>query len=225
MRGSNYRWRVTFRLPFRRADDRATTTEPPFDPSSWTGALLIMAGVTAGLWVIQIANAEHDYSFNRFGLKPREVDGLWGVLTQPFLHEGYRQMLSATVPLLAIGWALLLSGIRVWTFVTAFVVVVGGLAAWLVGPSGTTIVGASSMVFGWLGYLIARAYFSRRFKWIVIAAALLIFFGTWLGGLVPHAGASWQAHLCGFLAGVLVGWLLHPRRVARDGPARRAPVG
>jgi membrane associated rhomboid family serine protease len=216
---------VTFRLPFRRASDRPATTEPPFNPSSWTGALLVMAAVTALLWVIQIANAEHDYSFNRFGLKPREVDGLWGVLTQPFLHESYGQMLSATVPLMAIGWALLLSGIRVWGFVTAFVVVVGGFAAWLVGPSGTTIVGASSMVFGWLGYLIARAYFSRRFKWIVTAAALLVFFGTWLGGLVPDAGASWQAHLCGFLAGVLVGWLLHPRRVARGGPARRAPVG
>jgi membrane associated rhomboid family serine protease len=216
---------VTFRLPFRRANDRAATTEPRFDPSGWTGALIVMAGVTAFLWAIQIANAEHDYSFNRFGLKPREVAGLWGVLTQPFLHEGYGQLLSTTVPLMAIGWALLLSGIRVWAFVTAVVVVLGGIAAWLVGPSHTTIVGASSMAFGWLGYLLARAYFSRRFRWIVTAVALLVFFGTWLGGLVPGAGRSWQAHVCGFLAGVFAGWLLHPRRPARGGQVRRAPVG
>jgi membrane associated rhomboid family serine protease len=218
---------VTSRLPFRRAKERPASTEPPFDPSSWTGALIVMTAFTALLWVIQVANAEHDYAFNRFGLQPRELDGLWGVLTQPFLHHSYGHLLSNTVPLMAIGWVLLLSGVRVWTFVTAAVVVLGGFAAWLVGPSHTTIVGASSMIFGWLGYLLARAYFTRRFKWILTAVALLLFFGTLLGSLLPTVDAkvSWQAHVCGFLAGVFVGWLLHPRQAARGSRLRRAPVG
>ena len=47
--------------------------------------------------------------------------------------------------------------------------------------------------------------------------ALLIFFGTLLGNLLPslNAQVSWQSHVCGFAAGILVGWLLHPRRAAR----------
>jgi membrane associated rhomboid family serine protease len=115
---------------------------------------------------------------------------------------------------------LLLSGVRVWAFVTAFVVVVGDFATWLVAPPGV-IVGASALVFGWMGYLLARAYFSRRIKWIVTAVAVLIFFGTLLGNLLPtlDARVSWQSHVCGFLAGVLVGWLLHPRRPASPGRA------
>lgn len=182
-----------------------------------------MAAVAAVLWIIEIVDQTGDHHWDlRFGLKPRQIDGLWGVVAQPFLHSSYAHLFSNTIPLIGVGWVLLLSGVRVWLFVTAFVVVVGGFATWLVAPSGV-IVGASALVFGWMGYLLARAYFSRRLKWIVTAVALLVFFGTLLANLLPSLDArvSWQSHLCGFLAGVLVGWLLHPRQGARS-PRSRA---
>lgn len=173
-----------------------------------------MCGVAGLLWVIQAINADDDYRLDRFGLEPRTVGGLWGVLTMPFLHASYDHLLSNTVPLIAIGWVLLLAGARTWALVTALVVIGGGALTWLVGPSGTEIVGASAMVLGWLGYLLARAYFSRRLLWIVVAVLLLLFFGTLLAGLLPtfHSDVSWQAHVCGFAVGVGTGALLHPRR-------------
>src|SRR5664279_885670 len=218
------RSKVPFALSFRRGEKPAAT-DPQFDPTSWGGALVVMAVVGALLWVVQIANASDHYGFNRFGVKPRAVDGLWGIATQPLLHQSYGHLLSNTVPLLAIGWTLLLSGVRAWLFVTGAVIVLGGAATWLVAPSGTVIVGASGMIFGWLGYLLARAYFTRRLKWILVAVALLIFFGTLLGNLLPNvdSGTSWQSHLCGFVVGVGVGWLLHPRRGAAPRRPRRVP--
>ena len=63
-----------------QATARPRSSEPPFDPTSWSGALIVMAVFAAVLWAIQIANAHHGYAYNRFGLKPRELDGLWGVL-------------------------------------------------------------------------------------------------------------------------------------------------
>jgi membrane associated rhomboid family serine protease len=190
-----------------------TSSEPAFDPTSWSGALIVMGAVAAGLWVIAIVNAANDYSLNRFGLRPREVDGLWGILTQPFLHASYSHLLSNTVPVVLIGWVLMLSGVRTWLIVTAIVIVLGDALTWLVAPSGL-IVGASALVFGWLGYLIARAYFSRKLRWIVVAVLMLFFFGTLLGNLLPsyRSGVSWQSHLCGFAAGVVAGAVLHPRR-------------
>jgi membrane associated rhomboid family serine protease len=197
-------------LPRRNAASRA---EPPFDPQSWSGALIVMSAVGALLWVVQVVNASDDYRLDRFGVRPRQVDGLWGVLTMPFLHSSYHHMLANTVPVVLIGWVVLLSGLRVWATVTALVVVGGGALTWLVGPGDTLIVGASGMVFGWLGYLLARAYFSRRLKWIVVAIVVLIFFGTLLFGLFPsiNSDVSWQAHVCGFAAGIGAGALLHPR--------------
>jgi membrane associated rhomboid family serine protease len=204
-------------LPARR--DRS---EPPFDPTSWSGALILMLTAAAVLWGIQIVNAAHHQSLDRFGLRPRRVDGLWGVLTEPFLHASYGHLFSNTVPLILIGWALLLSGVRVWLIVSGLVIAIGGLATWLVAPSGV-IVGASGLIFGWLGYLIARAYFSRKLKWIVIAVMMLVFFGTLLANLLPSydSNVSWQAHVCGFAAGIVAGAVLHPRRSKR--PKLRRP--
>ena len=220
-----------FTLPFGRGRDghkqvgqkqggrnqRRSSTEPPFDPTSWTGALIVMCLVTAGLWAVQIVNAHENYGLNRFGVRPRAVDGLWGIVTQPFLHQSYGHLLSNTVPLMAIGWTLLLSGVRVFLFVTAVVIVLGDFLTWLISPSNQLIVGASGLVFGWLGYLLARAFFTRRIKWIITAVALLVFFGTLLGSLLPTVDArvSWQSHLTGFVVGGLVAWLLHPRQASR----------
>jgi membrane associated rhomboid family serine protease len=164
------------------------------------------------LWVIQVVNAGDDYRLDRFGLKPREVAGLWGVVTMPLLHKSYGQMFSNTLPLMFIGFLVLISGLRVWLAVTAIVVIGGGLLTWLVGPHGV-IVGASGLVFGWLGYLVARAVFSRKLKWIFTAIFVLVFFGSLLYGVFPslHSHASWQAQLCGLAAGVAAGALLHPR--------------
>lgn len=173
-----------------------------------------MCSVAALLWVIQFVNAAEDYDLDdSLGLRPRHLDGLWGILGMPFLHGSYQHMWSNTIPLIAIGWVLLLAGARIWLIVTGLVVVAGGLLTWLVAPGDEVIVGASGLIFGWLGYLLARAYFSRQFKWILVAIVVLIFFGTLLFGLFPtiNSGVSWQAHVCGFAAGVGAGALLHPR--------------
>ncbi|MDQ2747921.1 MAG: rhomboid family intramembrane serine protease [Actinomycetota bacterium] len=198
---------------------RPARTEPAFQPNSWTVSLIIMLGVAAVLWVIQIVNAANRYTLDRFGLRPRRIDGLWGVATEPFLHASYGHILSNTIPLIGIGWVLMLSGLRTWLTVSGLVLVLGGLASWLVAPSGV-IVGASALVFGWLGYLIARAYFSRKLRWILVAVVVLLFFGTLLNGLLPsfHSNVSWQAHVCGFAAGIVAGAVLHPRRAV---PAKR----
>lgn len=200
------------RPPFPRRDDETADREPPFDPRSWSGALILMGAFAAIVWLVQLMNAADDYQLDRFGLQPRTLGGLWGLVTMPFLHSSYGHLTSNTVPLVAIGWILLLSGVRTWATVTALVVVGGGLLTWLVAPHGV-IIGASGMIFGWLGYLLARAYFSRKLKWIFTAVVVLLFFGSLLFGLFPtlHSGVSWPAHLCGFVAGVGAGALLHPR--------------
>lgn len=185
--------------------------EPPFDPSSWTGALIVMVVVGAAVWAVQIVNAANHYRLDRFGLRPREVRGLWGVLAAPFLHQSYGHMLSDTAPLIAIGWLLLLSGVRTWLTVTVAVVVLGGAATWLVARHGL-IVGSGGLVFGWLGYLLARAYFSRKVRWIAAAVVVLFFFGTLLSNLVPSEHVSWESHVCGFVVGIGIGAALHPRK-------------
>jgi membrane associated rhomboid family serine protease len=202
-----------------RASEPSRSPLGRFDPQSWTGALAIMAVTAGALWTIEIFNVVNDYSFNRFGLKPRQVDGLIGIVSMPFLHNGVGHLLANTIPFVMIGWLVLIGGVADFLRATAIIVLGGGLATWLVAPSGT-IVGASALIFGWLGYLLGRAYFARKFGWIVAAAFALFFFASLFSGLLPsvNSAVSWQAHLCGFGAGIAAAWVLHPRK----GSARAA---
>jgi membrane associated rhomboid family serine protease len=190
-----------------------------FDPGTWAGALTIMCAIAAVLWVVEIVNLFTNYALNRHGMHPRTVNGLAGIITMPFLHTSAWHLVADTAPFIIIGWMALVGGGRAFLQVTAMVIVVGGVLTWLVGPS-HTIVGSSALVFGWLAYLLARAYFARRIIWILGAAFAIFFFGSLFGGLTPtvHSDVAWQANLAGFVSGVGAAWLLHPRK----GSARAA---
>ena len=205
-----------FKQAWQDASARVEQTTPSsarrrLDPTSWGGALAIMIALTAVLWVVQGLN-QHQ-RLDRFGLRPRSVDGLWGVLTAPFLHPSWDALLSITLPVLIIGWAVLIGGLRNWACCSVAIIVVGGALTWLAGPS-HLVLGATGLVFGWMGYLLTRAWFSRKLTSILTAIVVLVIFGTLLGQLLPDSDkhGSWQANACSFAVGLVAGGLLHPRR-------------
>jgi membrane associated rhomboid family serine protease len=180
-----------------------------------------MLVLTAAMWVVQIVNSAQSYRLDRFALQPRHLGGLWGIGTQPFLHSSWGNLLSDVLPFLLIGWAVFITGWREWSIVSAFVLVVGGVATWLVAPAGD-YVGASGLVFGWIGYLLARAVVARRISWILTAILTLVVFGALLGQLAPDykQQSYWAAHACGFVAGVVIAVALHPHKNSARGRKR-----
>jgi membrane associated rhomboid family serine protease len=141
------------------------------------------------------------------GVRPRSEEGLVGVLAAPLLHGGWAHLVGNTVPLLVLGFLVLLSGLVRWATVTAVVWLVGGLGTWLVAPPGTVHLGASTLVFGWLSYLLVRGFVSRRPGQIAVGVLVLVLYGGALWGVLPgQPGVSWQAHLFGACGGALAAY-------------------
>jgi membrane associated rhomboid family serine protease len=195
-------------------------------PIGWRDALIAMMALLAVLWAIEIVDSTANLNLDQYGLRPRDIEGLRGIITSPFLHAGYGHLFANSVPFVLIGWVVLLSGVRPFLLSSAIIIVVGGVITWLVAPSvgpHGAIVGASGLILGWLGYLLGRAFFSRRVMWIVVAIGVVFFFGALLGSLLPSVDdrVSWQGHVAGFVAGVFAAWLLHPNHRQR----RRRQLG
>jgi membrane associated rhomboid family serine protease len=96
--------------------------------------------------------------------------------------------------------------------VTIFVALVGGFGVWLFAGKFTNHIGASGLIFGYLGFVLARGFFEKSLTWILIAGAVLVLYGGLLIGVLPiHTGVSWQGHLFGFLAGIGAARLIFPR--------------
>ena len=175
---------------------------------------LILFGLVGIMWAAELV----DLAFLRgaldgLGIRPRTLDGLRGIFFAPFLHGGLAHLIANTVPFLGLGWLILLRGVRVFLLVTVVTVVLGGLAVWVIGGPNTVHIGASGLVFGYLGFLLLRGYFDRGVVSIIIALVVMVVYGGALWGVLPlRAGISWESHLFGFLAGALAARLVAPGR-------------
>ncbi len=175
----------------------------------------ILLSLVVLLWVIEFADqlvfrGALDFWF---GIHPRTLSGLWGILFAPFLHGNFAHLFANTVPLVTLGWLVMLRKTSDWFVVSAIVALCGGLGTWLIGASGSTHIGASGVIFGYFGFLLLRGYFERSFVAIAFSILVTILYGSIIWGVLPtQPGISWEGHLFGFLGGVLAAWLLAEKR-------------
>jgi membrane associated rhomboid family serine protease len=168
-----------------------------------------LVAFVALLWAVQVVNWIFGYGLNpAFGLIPRHVSGLDGVIAMPLLHGSFAHLMANTPPLLVMGGLLVATTTRALLAVNAVVIGLGGGLVWLFGSSAIHI-GASGLVFGWFGFLVARGLVDR--SPITLGAALVVgvLYGSLLWGVFPgQPGVSWEAHLFGALAGAAAAFLV-----------------
>lgn len=177
------------------------------------GNLALLLGLAAAGWALEILDFVLFGSLDQFGIRPRSTAGIWGIVMSPFLHAGFGHLASNTLPFLALGGTVLLGGRRVFALASILVVALGGAAVWMIGPGGTNHIGASLLIFGYLGFLLARGIVERSGFWILVSLVVLVIYGGLLRGVLPgQTGISWQGHLFGFLAGAFAARVLFTRR-------------
>ena len=170
-------------------------------------AAQVIAAFVALLYVVELVDTLDRNRLDSYGIRPREVDGLDGIVFAPLLHHGWGHLVANTVPLLVFGFLILLAGVARWAAVTAVVWLVGGVGTWLTGQPNSLHLGASVLAFGWLVYLLLRGIFARDASQIALGAILLFMYGGILYGVLPgQPGISWQGHLFGALGGALAAY-------------------
>src|SRR6266478_6081306 len=120
--------------------------------------ILLIFGCVALLWGIECVNALLDYRLNRWGLLPRTLTGLVGIPLSPFLHGSFAHLILNTVPLVTLGGVVAFYGVRLFLTVSLWITLLSGAALWLFGRSAYHV-GASSVLFGYFGYLVARGWY------------------------------------------------------------------
>lgn len=193
-------------------------------------ALLIVLGILAVLWIIQIINnADHYRLSYDFAIQPRIASDLPYILTAPFLHWSWAHIEGNSVPLVVLGFLAAYRNIPRFIGVTFIVILTSGLAFWVVASVGSDAVGASGVIFGWFGYVMVRGFFSRDRIDMIVGVLAVIYYISILTLLLPASHLAYQDHIGGFLGGVFCGWLFRARPIAgavgtREGSGRPSDV-
>jgi membrane associated rhomboid family serine protease len=177
-------------------------------------ASLIMLGIFAVLWIVQIVNNADHYQLSiDYGIQPRRVADLPYILSAPFLHASWAHIEGNSLPLLILGFLVAYKGIPKFIGVTAVVILTSGLLAWLTSPTGSIGVGASGVVFGWFGYVLVRGFFNHDKVDIFMGLLVMLYYLPIFTLLLPAPHLGYQAHIGGLIGGVFCGWIFRTRQV------------
>ncbi|MGF6440239.1 rhomboid family intramembrane serine protease [Paraburkholderia youngii] len=146
------------------------------------------------------------------GVIPRRVVGLRGILFAPFLHASLAHIMANTGGLVILGWLTMWPRLEGFWSALAGSMIGAGLCAWSLGAPGSVHIGASGVVFGFAGYLIARGWYTRNFLSVIVALFVMFSYGiSMLFGVLPiNPLVSWQSHLGGTVGGILAARLSAP---------------
>ena len=174
--------------------------------------LTIIGSFIVLLWLIEIIDQLlFRQSLDNFGVHPRSLIGLWGILWAPFLHRGFQHLIANTGPILVLGTIIMISrSVRDFFITSLIVILVGGFGTWLIGPADSVHLGASGLIFGYFGFLLISAYFERSCRSVAIALVVLLLYSGIIWGVLPQGnGISWQTHLFGFVGGWIAAYALN----------------
>ena len=166
--------------------------------------VVTLSASAGAMWVTFAVNTLLAGALLQFGIVPRTTHGLIGILVAPFLHANLNHLLANTVPFLIFGWLVLLRDRRHFVPVTLYAMLGAGLLAWTIGAPNSVHVGASGVIFGYLGFLLLSGWYTRSVVSIVISLGVALLWGGTVMQVLPGTpGISWEAHLGGFIGGVL----------------------
>jgi membrane associated rhomboid family serine protease len=196
-------------------DDRARSVT-----STLKTQATVLGGTLAVFWAVFVVNTLLGGSLLSLGVIPRTTIGLRGILFGPFLHVSLNHIVANSIPFLALGWMVMLRDVRHFIPVTVAAMVGAGLTAWLLGAPGSVHVGASGVIFGYLGFLMLTGWYTRSVSSILLSIVVTVLWGGLVLGMMPGTpGISWQEHIGGFLGGVFAARRLRiPRGASKPLP-------
>src|ERR1700722_8052797 len=180
-------------------------------------AFFLMVGFIVLIWVLQVFNWADHYDLDQtYGIVPHHLGRLPEIFTAPFLHFNWDHIEGNSGPLFVFGLLAAYRGVVRFLGVTLLVAVTSGLAVWLFQSGNELTVGASGLIFGYFGYVLARGVIDRNLIDALAAVVMALSYAYILTVAIPGTpGVSWIAHLGGLVGGLACGWLFRTRRGLR----------
>ena len=180
------------------------------NPFQFTKAVILLPlFFVLTLWLVFWYELQFQHNLSHFGIYPREVYGLKGIVFSPFLHGDIEHLANNSVALLV-----LLPILRYFYKEQSFVVLLfgilfSGLGTWLLGRPSYHI-GASGLIYALVSFIFFKGIFTKYYRLVALSFTIVILYGGSVWYMFPNIkeGISWEGHLAGFLVGLALALVL-----------------
>ncbi len=173
------------------------------------------------LWAIFLVQVGNDLNLVFLGISPRQTNSLHGIITSVFVHGDLGHIASNSLPILVLGMMLFYFYKKIAKATFLWIWVISGIWLWIGGGNNPDRpvyhIGASTLIYGLATFLFFSGVFRRHLRLMVVSALVVFLYGSIMWGVFPlQPGMSWEGHLFGAIAGVLVAF-----NYRKEGPQRR----
>ena len=168
------------------------------------------------IWSVKIFEIVFDYDFTEYGVFPRKFNGLIGILFSPLIHSDVNHLLSNSLPVIILCLLIFNFYSQIAKKIFIYLYFISGLWLWCIGRESFHI-GASGLIYAMASFLFFSGILRKNSQLSAVALLVIFIYGGLFWGLFPiHKNVSWEGHLTGFIAGILVSFIFR-----KDGPKRK----
>lgn len=171
------------------------------------------------MWWVKFAEWIFDFPLTFLGIHPLHWDGLPGILLSPFIHGDWKHLAANSVPLLVLGAALYFFYRNMATKIFFLILLITGVWVWL-GARESYHIGASGVIYGLSTFLLLSGFIRKETRLMALSLVVVFLYGSFVWGIFPQffpeKNISWEGHLSGMIAGVVLAIFYR-----NEGPQRR----
>jgi len=167
------------------------------------------------LWIVFWFEAKYGYNFNRYGIYPRTLSGLRGLVLSPLIHSDIKHLYHNSIPLFVLFFSLLYFYRSIAFKVFVYGTLLTGLLTWIIARKSYHI-GASGIIYLLFSFIFFSGVFRRNYRLIAVSLVVIFLYGSMVWYLLPvEERISWEGHLSGFVSGILFAYLFRRTGVQR----------
>ena len=156
------------------------------------------------MWGVKLVELQFDFSFIQFGVFPQTSKGLRGILFSPFIHKDFTHLFNNSYPILILGGLLFSMYQKIALQIFTWLFFISGFWLWIIGRPSFHI-GASGLIYALASFLFISGVIRKNRRLAAVSLVIIFLYGSMIWGIFPVKGpVSWEGHLAGFMAGILV---------------------
>jgi membrane associated rhomboid family serine protease len=156
------------------------------------------------MWVVKIIELNFNISFVSYGVFPKSLSGLKGILFSPFIHKDLAHLINNSYPIIILGGMLFAMYRKIAPQLFLWLFFISGFWLWIIGRPSFHI-GASGIIYALASFLLVSGIVRKNPKLSAVSMVVIFLYGSMIWGLLPtKESISWEGHLAGFIAGILV---------------------
>jgi len=170
--------------------------------------VLIPMVLVLAIWTVYWVEIRFHMNLNTYGVFPRTLSGLKGVLFSPFIHGSLDHLYSNTLPIAILSASLFYFYRQVAWKVLFWGLICSGILTWLIGRASFHI-GMSGIIYVLASFIFFKGIFTKYYRLTALSMFVVFIDGGLLWYIFPiEDGISWEGHLAGFVTGLLLATVL-----------------